>query len=63
VELGHDVVNPLFEECPGSGKVCRCWWHRKLGYGSHEEGRKRVTKKRGGGGRNKRGPAGTMRGV
>jgi hypothetical protein len=38
MELGHDVVDPLFEERPGGGKVSRCWWHRKLGYGGHEGG-------------------------
>lgn len=38
MELGHDVVDPLLEECPGSGKVRRCWWHRIWVYRSHEKG-------------------------
>ena len=45
MELGHDMVNPLLEECPGGGEVCRRWWHRKLGYGSHEKGWKGMTKR------------------
>jgi hypothetical protein len=37
VEFGHDMVDPLLEECPGGGKICGSWWHGKLCYGSHEK--------------------------
>jgi len=38
MELGHDVVDPLLEERPSGGEVCRCLWNRILGYSSHEKG-------------------------
>jgi hypothetical protein len=37
MEFGHDMVDPLLEECPGGGKICGSWWHGKLCYGSHEK--------------------------
>jgi hypothetical protein len=37
VEFGHDMVDPLLEECPGGGEICGGWWHGKLCYGSHEK--------------------------
>ena len=39
---GHDAIDPLLEECPGGGKVRRCWWRLwKIVvwiYNSHEKG-------------------------
>jgi hypothetical protein len=47
MELGHDMVDPLLEECPGGGEIRRSWGHGKLRYGSHEKELRKGCKKEG----------------